>query len=264
VGIADPIAEGGAEPADGAQTSEASDAPGVSDAFDASDGAPQDAPGDPSVAPDGVDGPVETATDAPADVTTQDAPPLTQYVVFATSQPGFTGNLGGLTGADQKCQARAAAANPPLTGTFKAWLSDSTASAASRVAPMHGMLPYVMVDMTVVASDWAALTDPSGTLLQHMITRDENGNTVPNADSTCMDCSTTPCTVYSGHYVWTDSNDDGSLYDAGQSCQSWASASNADNGSTGSASTMQATQYWSSWCHVQSCDSLASLYCIQQ
>jgi len=42
--------------------------------------------------------------------------------MFATSV-GYTGNLGGEAGADQKCQQRADAAN--LGGTFKAWLLGS-------------------------------------------------------------------------------------------------------------------------------------------
>ena len=50
--------------------------------------------------------------------------------VFVTSTT-YKGNLGGLAGADAKCQTRANAAS--LGGTWKAWLSDSTTSAASRL-----------------------------------------------------------------------------------------------------------------------------------
>ncbi len=167
--------------------------------------------------------------------------------MFTTSTT-YSGNLGGLMGADQLCQARAAAGN--LSGTFKAWLSDSTTSAASRLT--HGALPYELVDGTVVAADWTALT--SG-MLQTMIELDENGNLLPQADT---------CSGFNGHYVWTDSADDGTIYDAAQSCQNWTSALGTDNGSTGSSSTLQATSYWSSWCHLESCSSMASLYCIQQ
>jgi hypothetical protein len=268
VGIADPLAEGGGGGhADAAQTS---DAPGTPDALDASDAqdAPQDTSGDESPEPGGdgtVDSSVDTASESPPpDTSTQDAPPPTHYVVFVTGAPFLDGNLGGLMGADQTCQARAAAATPPIPGTFRAWLSDSTTTAASRAAPLHGSLPYVLVDGSPLASDWAQLTDPSGLLLQQQITLDENGTAVPGNDSSCLDCSTTPCTSYPGHYVWTDSSDDGSLYDAGQTCQDWTSPSNGVDGSTGSASTNQGTQYWSSWCHVQSCDSMGSLYCVQQ
>jgi len=227
------------------------------EASEASD-APADASGDESVGRGGdgnVDAPAESATDAPADLSSPDVPPLTHYIVFTTSV-GYTGNLGGLTGADQKCQARAAAATPPLAGTFMAWLSDSTTSAASRL-PTHGTLPYVMVDGTVVASDWTDLTDLTGNLLQHMITVDENGNTVPGTDDVCSG--------FGGHYVWTNSADDGTIYDPAQTCQNLTSALSTDKGNTGSASTNQAsTSFWSSWCHGQSCDSLAALYCVQQ
>ncbi len=43
----------------------------------------------------------------------------------------YSGNLGGLAGADQKCQT---AANAQLLGgTFKAWLSDATTNAIDRI-----------------------------------------------------------------------------------------------------------------------------------
>ncbi len=82
---------------------------------------------------------------------------LLTKVVFTTSKK-FPGNLGGLTGADAKCQAAAVAAG--LTGTFKAWLSDATGSPSTRF--VQSALPYKLVDGTVIANDWADLTD--GTL----------------------------------------------------------------------------------------------------
>ena len=50
--------------------------------------------------------------------------------VFVTSTT-YTGNLGGLSGADSKCQARATAAN--LSGVWKAWLSTGDLAASSRI-----------------------------------------------------------------------------------------------------------------------------------
>jgi hypothetical protein len=63
--------------------------------------------------------------------------------VFVTST-GYPGNLGGLAGADAKCQERATAAG--LGGTFKAWLSAAGTgnSAAERLT--HATVPYVRVD----------------------------------------------------------------------------------------------------------------------
>lgn len=259
VGIAEPRGagtDGGEASTDDAQTAEASDASEVSVTTDA----PHDAGGDETMAQGdtgGVDAPAESAVDAPADVTVPDGPPLTHYLVFVTSTT-YTGNLGGLAGADQKCMDRAAAAMPsPLPGTFKAWMSDSATSAAAHVTT-HGTLPYVLVDgTTVVAADWSALTSANGAQVQNMITMDENGNTVPGTSDTCSG--------FGGHYVWTNSNDDGTLYTGAGTCQDLTSALNGDTGNTGSASTNQGdTKWWSSWCNGQSCDSLASLYCLQQ
>jgi Protein of unknown function (DUF1554) len=61
--------------------------------------------------------------------------------VFVTSQ-GFNGNLGGLAGADTKCQALADTAG--LGGTYKAWLSDSTTDARNRLT--QATVPYRLVD----------------------------------------------------------------------------------------------------------------------
>jgi hypothetical protein len=266
VGIAEPPGDNGdgGTQADGAQTS---DAPSTSDAPDASmtHDAPADGTGDGTTQGGdggGIDAPAETGNDAPPDVTTQDAPALTQYIVFVTSTM-YTGNLGGLAGADAKCMERAAAAMPsPLPGTFKAWMSDSTVSAAMHLTT-HATVPYVMLDGTPIAADWNALTSANGAQVQNMITVDENGHTVPTSDSNCYDPTTG--TNVAGHFVWTNSNDDGSLFTSAGTCQDLTSQSDADTGNTGSGSNDQmSTQWWSSWCNGQSCDSSAALYCVQQ
>ncbi len=56
---------------------------------------------------------------------------------FVTSTT-HTGNLGGLTGADAICQARASAASLP--GTYRAWLSSDTTSVASRLGTASGWI----------------------------------------------------------------------------------------------------------------------------
>lgn len=55
---------------------------------------------------------------------------------FVTSTTHVLGALGGLAGADAICNQRAAAAG--LDGTYVAWLSSSTATAASRLANASG------------------------------------------------------------------------------------------------------------------------------
>jgi hypothetical protein len=53
-------------------------------------------------------------------------------IVFVTSQT-YTGNLGGHTGADQKCKALALAAG--LLGNFKAWISGDGLNEEARATP---------------------------------------------------------------------------------------------------------------------------------
>lgn len=93
-------------------------------------------------------------------------------MVFVTSST-YSGNLGGLSGADSKCQSKANAAG--LKGTWKAWLSDDTTSASSRLTHFNG--PYVRKDGLVVATSWRDLTD--GTL-QNPIRIDELGGDMYN------------------------------------------------------------------------------------
>jgi hypothetical protein len=76
-------------------------------------------------------------------------------MVFIT-QGTWTGNLGGLAGADQKCQAEADAAG--LDGLFVAFLSTSTINAKDRIPDSV----YLRVDKTVIADSKADLLD--GTL----------------------------------------------------------------------------------------------------
>ncbi|MCX2975969.1 hypothetical protein EYC82_01190 [Halieaceae bacterium IMCC11814] len=78
--------------------------------------------------------------------------PGPRKTVFVTSER-YSGNLGGLTGADQKCNALAAAAS--LSGTYKAWLSTPVASPDSRF--VKSAVPYVTVNDRVVADDWLDL-----------------------------------------------------------------------------------------------------------
>lgn len=60
--------------------------------------------------------------------------------VFVTSQ-NYSGNLGGLSGADSKCSSLASAAG--LGIKWKAWLSDSNTDAKDRIV---GLGPWYFVD----------------------------------------------------------------------------------------------------------------------
>jgi len=75
-------------------------------------------------------------------------------VIFLSSTQ-YGGNLGGLAGADAKCQGLAEASG--LSGSFKAWLTDSTTSANARL--IHHTGSYVRTDGAVIAINWFDLTD---------------------------------------------------------------------------------------------------------
>lgn len=72
--------------------------------------------------------------------------------VFLTSEE-YSGDLGGLAGGDEKCQALADAAN--LGGQFKAWLRDSKIDIADRLP--HSSGPYRLLNGTTVADNWQGL-----------------------------------------------------------------------------------------------------------
>src|SRR5262249_33563181 len=76
---------------------------------------------------------------------------------FFVTSATFNGNLGGLAGADAKCDAAAQSAGLP--GTFVAWLSDSHTDAISRVQDVG---PWSLIGGQTVFSNKASLaTGPS-------------------------------------------------------------------------------------------------------
>ncbi|MFA7662665.1 MAG: hypothetical protein WCX88_01990 [Patescibacteria group bacterium] len=81
-------------------------------------------------------------------------------LVFVSSV-GVTGNIGGVANADELCNSWAATAS--RSGTYVAWLSDSTTSAAERLYNSStANIPYYLVDKaTKIADDWIDLTDGS-------------------------------------------------------------------------------------------------------
>jgi hypothetical protein len=89
-------------------------------------------------------------------------------LVFATSERYQGATLGGLEGADAICNQHASDAR--LRGTFKAWLSTATVSAASRLS--HANVPYRLVKGAVLAPNFAGLIDGA---IGHAIDSDEHG-----------------------------------------------------------------------------------------
>jgi hypothetical protein len=93
--------------------------------------------------------------------------PYEEKIVFVTSKT-YDGNLGGLAGADAKCQELADEAELP--GQYKAWLSDNMFSPINRFT--MGFTNYRLVDGTIVASNFQQLLTQN---LQNPINRMENG-----------------------------------------------------------------------------------------
>lgn len=76
--------------------------------------------------------------------------------IFMT-QNAYSGNLGGLAGADQICNIEAS--DFELRGYYRAWLSNSSLSVANRFLDTTG--PFYRTDLIKVADDWNDLTDGS-------------------------------------------------------------------------------------------------------
>jgi hypothetical protein len=161
------------------------------------------------------------------------------------------GNMGGLSGADALCQQAANGAS--LTGTYKAWLSTGGVSAVSRLT--HATVPYVLLDGTVVASNWSALT--SGTLA-HAIDRTEQNASVTGLAN-----------------VWTASTPAGNFVGSAAGlgdCQGWTQGQLSTGGRATCGSTLGKDSTWSNYQNDYSCGGMSfggppsgyQLYCFEQ
>ena len=174
-------------------------------------------------------------------------------VVF-TSKATFHGNLGGLSGADEKCNTYAKAAG--LKGQFRAWLSDSTTDAISRV-PEGG--------------PWRVL-DKSGKQAAVAFADRESWTGYPKANlentefgSTLSDLSRSTTTEIP--YTWTGTKLGGK--NAGCSCRDWTSSENFVScgtgeygGAIGSRSARPNDEQWT-YVTDNPCDAPAALLCFE-
>jgi len=178
-----------------------------------------------------------TPTPAPLPTIGPSPIPTTSKRAFITSTT-YTGNLGGLSGADAKCQARANTAN--LGGVWKAWISGDSISAASRLA--HSTTPYRRIDGTLIANNWDDLIDGS---LQSPITITEL-NTTNNSN-----------------FVWTNTTISGEVnLPQSSSCYDWTSTSTTNlTGACGDPT--QITYRWTNYGSA-GCTFTRSLYCFEQ
>jgi hypothetical protein len=188
--------------------------------------------------------PTETSTPTPTETSTPDASPTSTETPTPTSAPvyklvfvtstTYSGNLGGLSGADQICQTLANQAG--LLGTYKAWLSDSATSVSSRIA--HANVPYQRIDGVAIANNWTDLTD--GSLLAPLSFTESGA-------------------IVSGTGVWTNSNVGGMTASMTNTCTNWWSVSGQSvrgyDGSTNGAWTSNG---------LLGCSYYLHLYCLQE
>lgn len=184
-----------------------------------------------------------TGTVGTADVTSVAVSCVATKKVFVSSAL-YTGDLGGLDGADAKCQALASAAN--LGGTYRAWLSDTTGSPSTRFT--QSTVPYVLVDGTKIADNWADLTDGN---LAATISKTETGGAAPQGSVGCPPGNPT---------VWSATTASGTLASAGLTCSNWSST----NGGSYWGRTTATDSSFTAWCSGGICSWTAPIYCFQQ
>lgn len=171
------------------------------------------------------------------------------YLYAFSTSTTYTGNLGGVTGADSKCQARANAAG--LGGTYTAWISQSATTEprdrglSACASAGAGSAEWRETDgTTVTVNNWADLTDGS---IDNSINRNENGS---------ADCGST--------YVWTCTTSGGILHQYCSEtpiwdCTNWSSAVSSNQGMTGQCTS---ATYWTDLGEL-TCDPTLHLYCFQ-
>jgi hypothetical protein len=198
-----------------------------------------------------VDAPVDDADAAVAEAAF-DGPVICDAailgkLVFVTSQT-YPATFGGLAAGDSICQGLASSAGLP--GTYKAWLSDDTTAAVSRITPSP--VPYVRPDGVLVANSFADLIVHARSAI--FVTERCTPPPQREAGGAC------PAAPY---LVWTGTLDNGSR-NIGDNCSNWTDSGPQLRG--GSAAPADVA-YWSSYCAGSGsgvCAGFALLYCFQQ
>lgn len=168
-----------------------------------------------------------------------------RYKRVFVSSAAYNGNMGGLAGADAKCQQHATAANLP--GTYKAWLSDGTGTPSTRFS-VHST-PVVRVDGVRVVNNSAGFL--SGTLLAAIDKTETGGAPSISNPNGC-----------GGTAVFTNTNANGTQFASNASCTNWTSTVGQNGAHWGVYNSSGAT--WTSNCNGGSCAWTTPIYCMQQ
>jgi hypothetical protein len=127
-------------------------------------------------------------------------------IVFITNSV-WDGNLGGVLGANTKCQNEWNASHPSSYSSdrsFKAWISDSATQPSDSSYFTHSTLPYKQMDggHTQIASNWTNLI--SSTMLAGTFIYKINGSSAG-----------------SYHYAWTATTGGGDRISTSNFCSNW-------------------------------------------
>ena len=171
--------------------------------------------------------------------------------MFVSSQT-YTGNLGGVDGADALCQALADAGTPAISGRlFKAWISDQNDVNVN---------PLTRFDRTTDCAEYVTLSD--GALIASSFDDLIDGNLqIP------INIDETPQFISGNFNVWTNTNADGTRVNNDRGCEDWGSNGGGSIGQVGDASATNSA--WTlkpggSGVGQLACDQEARLYCFQQ
>ena len=175
---------------------------------------------------------------------------LTSRIIFLSENDWEGRMLGGLTGADEKCQDEARDAELP--GTYQAWLSDSRSSPKSRFNSINFIGWYVLPESRGrVADGWTGLTSDKTDIKEAIIVH-ADGTTEDNLDEK----------------VWTNTKASGDIASESAHCGNWN-----DPGSTGKAIVGWAKEdivntkwsfYGDNENDLRLCNSVRHLYCVGQ
>lgn len=180
-----------------------------------------------------------------ADTFTATTVPEEKFVFVATNGgAGYSGNFGGVTGADSVCGTEGSGLG---SGSYKAWIADSsgTNDPANNFTGVGGTFRYKLPGGTVIADNWADLTD--GTL-DAGINENASGGAV-GASSVWSNVAAT-----SGATLSTNTNQ--------STCEDWVSNASNRRGQEGTSGS--ATSTWTDNTNNNSCNSNYFLYCFEQ
>jgi hypothetical protein len=201
---------------------------------------------------------VEAHQSVTANVTPIAAIP-TSHLLFVSSQT-YTGNLGGLSGADSICNTLASNAASTLGTTyaarpFKALIGVAGSTIQSRLqkfGPVYNNKPGTRDE---VKSGIDAMFT-SGAVIDKVIVYSEQGNAVVDTGSNDED-------------TWTgaSSNRTGSV-DSGNNCNDWTTSSSGEDGNVGSGGQGTSSNNPGEWLYddstSRSCSHSRHIYCISQ